>query len=99
MFKRLLKSVREYKTPTVLTLLFIVLEAIIEAFIPFITANMVNRIKDGAEIAEVLRLGGVLAVMAVLSLCCGGIAGFTCAKASAGFSKNLRRDMFHKVQT
>ena len=99
MFKRLLKSVREYKTLTVLTLLFIVLEAIIEAFIPFITANMVNRIKDGAEIAEVLRLGGVLAVMAVLSLCCGGIAGFTCAKASAGFSKNLRRDMFHKVQT
>ena len=99
MFKRLLKSVREYKTPTVLTLLFIVLEAIIEAFIPFITANMVNRIKDGAEISEILRLGGVLAVMAVLSLCCGGIAGFTCAKASAGFSKNLRRDMFHKVQT
>ena len=99
MFRRILKSVREYKLPTVLTLIFIVLEAIIEAFIPFITANLVNEIKDGVDMGYILKTGAVLFVLAILSLSCGGIAGFTCAKASSGFSKNLRHDIFSKIQT
>lgn len=99
MIKRLAKCIREYKLPTILTLIFIVGEAVIETFIPFITANLVNNIKAGAEMSYILETGGVLALMACASLCCGGIAGFTCAKASAGFAKNLRGDIFRKIQT
>jgi len=99
MIKRILKCVREYKTATFLTLLFIVLEAVIEALIPFITANLVDNIKAGIEMTEVLKTGLLLTAMACASLCCGGIAGFTCAKASAGFAKNVRHDIFSKIQT
>ena len=97
MWKRLLRSVREYKTPSILTLLFIVGEAIIETFIPFITADMVNRIKAGAPMGDVVKTGVLLAVMAIVSLSFGGLAAYTCAKASAGFSKNLRHDIYHAV--
>ena len=98
MLKRLSKSVREFKKPTILTLIFIIGEAIIETFIPFITADMVNRIKAGADTKEVLSIGLVLVVLAVASLTCGGLAGFTCARASAGFAKNLRHDLFQSIQ-
>ena len=99
MFKKLSKCVREYKLPVILTLLFIVLEAVIETLLPFITADLVNQIKAGAEMDLVVSRGILLVGMAILSLCCGGIAGFTCAKASAGFAKNLRHDIFNQVQT
>ena len=99
MLKRLSGSVREFKKPTILTLLFIIGEAVIETFIPFITANMVNAIKAGEPLREVLMTGGVLIVMACASLVCGGVAGFTCSKASAGFARNLRHDIFSGVQT
>ena len=99
MLKRLAKCVREYKIYVILTLVFIVCEAIIETLIPFITADMINEIKNGAEMKMILQKGALLAVMAILSLTCGGVAGFTCAKASSGFAKNLRHDLFRKVQT
>ena len=99
MLKKLAKSVRQYKTAVFLTLLFIVLEAVIETFIPFITADLINNIKKGVEMEELIKKGILLVVLAVVSLCCGGIAGFTCAKASSGFAKNLRSDIFGKVQT
>ncbi len=98
MYKRLLKCVREYKKPTFLTLMFMVFEAVIECLIPFITANLINNIKNGTDMPYVLRTGGLLIAMALLSLCCGGMGGATCARASSGFSKNLRHDLFHKVQ-
>ena len=98
MIKRLAKCIREYRRPTILTLFFIVLEAIIECLIPFITSDLVNRIQAGAEVSDIVRIGVVLVGMAILSLCCGGIAGFTCAKASAGFAKNVRHDVFHRIQ-
>ena len=98
MFKRLAQCVREYKRPTVLTLIFIVAEAIIETSIPFITANLVNAVKNGADMTQILQTGALLAVLACISLTCGGVAGFTCSKASAGFAKNLRHDIFHKIQ-
>ena len=79
MIRRLMKSVREYKRPTVLTLIFIVGEAVIETFIPFITANLVNRIKAGADMSYILETGGVLALMACASLACGGLAGLVYA--------------------
>ena len=99
MIRRLAGCVREFKRPAILTFIFIVLEAVIECFIPFITANLLNALQSGAELPVVFRFGGLLIVMAVLSLCCGGIAGYTSAKASAGFARNLRHDVFSRVQT
>ena len=98
MIKTLAKSIREYKLPSILTLIFIMGEVLIEVAIPFITANLVNNIKYNAPIAEVVKTGLTLILMALISLCCGGIAALTCAKASAGFAKNLRRDMYVKIQ-
>ena len=99
MIKKLVKCVREYKASSILTLIFIVGEALIETLIPFITAQLINHINDGANITEILKTGLILVGMAVASLTCGGIAGFTCAKASAGFAKNLRSDIFSKIQS
>jgi len=99
MLKKLLSCLREYKKPTIITLIFIIGEAIIETFIPFITAEMVNGIKNGVEMSEIIKTGVFLVIMAGLSLCCAGIAGVACAKASAGFAKNLRHDVFMKIQT
>lgn len=99
MLRKLSKCVREYKKPTILTLLFIIVEAVIEIFIPFITANLVNDIKGGAQIDTVVKSGLILTLLALLSLTAGGLAGFTSARASAGFARNLRKDIFDKVQT
>jgi ATP-binding cassette subfamily B protein len=98
MIRKLAGSIREFKTPTILTIVFIILEAIIESIIPFITANLVNGIKTGIDLKRILFVGMILIVLAVMSLASGGIAGFTCAKASTGFARNLRRDMFVNIQ-
>ncbi len=97
--KRLAGSVREYKLPSILTMIFIVGEVIIECWIPFIVANLTNDIKNGCGLDVIWKSGLQLLILAVLSLTCGGLAGFTAAKASAGFAKNLRHDLFFKVQT
>ncbi len=106
MIKQLAKSVREYKRPSLITLFLMIGEAVIEAIIPFITATyLINYLttaeQTGAQIEVwyVVRIGLILALMAMCSLACGGLAGFTCAKASSGFAKNLRHDLFHKVQS
>ena len=96
--KLLVKSVREFKKPTILTIVFIVGEVFLECLIPFITSNLVNSVKAGAPMSSVLRTGLILVLMAVISLACGGIAGYTCASASAGFSRNLRHDIFARIQ-
>ena len=99
MIKQLAKYIREYKLPTILTLIFIVGESVIEAFIPFLTAELVNKINDGVVINEVLKTGIILIVMAFISLAFGGLAGYTCAKASSGFAKNVRGEVFKKIQS
>ncbi len=98
MLRKLASCVREYKAPVLLTLLFITGEAVIEAAIPFLTARLVNEIKSGVDMQEVLRIGAVLVALALSSLACGGLAGFTSARAATGFAKNVRHDLFHKVQ-
>ena len=98
MLKKLAGCIREYKKPTLVTLVLIVLEVVIEVIIPFITANLVNQIKAGVPIAEVLEVGAVLVGLALVSLACGGGAGVSCARASAGFARNLRYDAFARVQ-
>lgn len=98
MIKKLASSLREYKKPTVATFLLMILEVFIEVLIPFITAELVNMIKAGAELTTVVRIGLVLVGMSLVSLACGSLGGFTCAKASAGFAKNLRHDIFARIQ-
>lgn len=98
MVKRLLSCVREYKKPTLLTLLFITGEVVIECLIPFITAMLINQLKSGLELSRLLQVGGLLVLMALVSLSCGGAAGYTSAKAAAGFAKNLRDDIFDRIQ-
>ena len=103
MLKKLAKCVREYKGVTILTLLLMVGEAIIETLIPFVTATfLINQIQEQGkdlDMGYILAVGGVLVLMAVASLTCGGLAGFTSARAAAGFAKNLRHDIFAKIQT
>ena len=96
--KTFAKCIREYKLPTILTLVFIVAEVSIEVLIPFYTADLVNDIKASVPMSEVVRLGLILVAMALLSLGCGGGAGYTGAKASAGFARNVRRDVFERIQ-
>lgn len=98
MIKTLVKSLREFKTPTLLSLLLIVGEVFFEVLIPFDTADLVNGIKAGEPMADVVRTGLGLLAMALASLACGGLAAFTSARASAGFARNLRRDIFTRVQ-
>ena len=99
MIKKLAKSIREYKKPSIITMLLMVCEVVIECLIPFITARLVNQIKAGVELSVLLKTGIVLALFAMISLCCGGIAAYTCSKASAGFAKNLRHDIFTRIQS
>ena len=96
--KKILGCVREYKLPSLITMFFIVFEALIETQIPTKTADLVNSIKAGIPMQEVAKTGLVLLAMAVVSLSCGGIAGFTCSKASAGLAKNIRHDVYDRVQ-
>lgn len=98
MIRQLAKSVREYKKPTILTLVLIMGEVFLEVLIPFITANLVNGIKAGEPMEKVIKTGILLIFMAILSLGCGALAGFTCSRASSGFAKNLRHDIFSQVQ-
>lgn len=98
--KTISASLREYRGVALLTVLFIVLEAIFNALIPFFTARLINNLQSQAiDMGAVSRTGLLLLAMAALSLTAGGLAGFTSAKASAGFAKNLRGDMFRKIQT
>ena len=96
--RRLFNCLHEYKKYAYITFALMVLEVFIEVLIPFITAQLVNDIKAGLELSELFKTGGVLFVLSLVSLCCGGFGGYTCAKSSAGFAKNLRHDLFVRVQ-
>jgi ATP-binding cassette subfamily B protein len=93
-----MQSIRQYKKASLLSLIFIIGEVILEVVIPFITADMVNKIQAGAQMDTILKMGGIITISAIMSLVCGALAGSFSAKASAGFAGNLRADMFAKVQ-
>ena len=97
--RKLTESVREYKTAAVVTPLLVLGEVVFEVMIPLYTADLIDAIKSGANLSQILSTGGVLALMALVSLAFGAAAGLTCAKASTGFAKNLRKDMFYNIQT
>lgn len=96
--KRLAQCIREYKLQSILSPLFIALEVIIEVMIPFTTAKLIDNIENQCEIPVIAKYGGILILLAVLSLICGALSGHFCAVASSGFAKNLRHDLFYAVQ-
>lgn len=98
MLKRLAGCVRQYKGASLLSPLFVVLEVIMEVIIPLLMAKLIDDGIDGANQAAILKTGGILAVCCILSLLFGILAGHFAAKASAGFAKNIRHDLFHTVQ-
>ena len=99
MIRKLAKSIREYTFPSILTVAFIIGEVLIECEIPYIIAELVNGISAGLRIEELIKTGFTLTIMAIISLICGGLAAYTCSKASAGFAKNLRHDVFTRIQS
>ena len=97
---RLIKSIRKYWTPSILTVFFMVIEAAAETMIPYITANLVNNLRTGnVDMLYLLRVGALLCAIAIISLSCGGLGGFTASMASTGFAKNIRADLMRKIQT
>ena len=98
MLKKLMGCVREYKKVSVLTPILMIGEVVMECLIPFVTAELVNQIKAGCEISVIAKHGLVLFAMACVSLFFGGMAGITGSKASCGFAKNLRHDLYYRIQ-
>ncbi len=98
MIATLLKSVREYKACSILAPLFIAAEVVVECIIPFITARLVNQIENGCDMTTIVKYGLLLVLMAIISLSCGALSGHFAAKASCGFAKNLRHDLYRSVQ-
>ena len=98
MLRVLAGSIREYKKPSLLAPVLVTGEVVMECIIPFLTANLVNEIKGGCELSEIAKYGLILVMMASLSLIFGALAGSACATASCGFARNLRKDMFYKIQ-
>ena len=93
--KTLLGSVREYKKPSLMTPVFMILEAVCECLIPFMMAKM---LEGDAQMSQILTYGSIMVALAVLSLTCGILGGQFAARASCGFAKNLRKDLFYAVQ-
>lgn len=99
MWKVLIKSLREFKKPSILAPTFVSLEVVIECIIPFLTAQLINQIRVGCGLDVILKYGLLLIVMASISLTFGRLSGTTCATASSGFARNLRRDLFENIQS
>ena len=98
MIKVLARSIREFKKASILTPLLVTVEVILECAIPFVIANLVNQMQAGCSMDVIVRYGAILIVMSIVSLIFGGAAGATCAAASTGFARNLRKDMFYNIQ-
>ena len=98
MIKKLMKSIREYKTPSLLAPFFVALEVVLEVIIPLLMANLIDDGIYQGEMNLVYKIGLELIICAVLSLIFGMLSGMFAAKASSGFAKNLRKDLYYKVQ-
>lgn len=98
MVKRLLKSVREFKKDALLTPFFVVLEVVMEVIIPLVMALLIDKGIDGQDMAAIWKYGIILVLCAMLALVFGAAAGTFAARASTGFARNLRHDMYYNVQ-
>ena len=99
MIKTLLTQIKEYKAATILAPIFTVFEVLMEVLIPFVTASIIDKGINAGNIQQVFFYGGIMLVMALLSLVFGGLAGRYAAKASSGLACNLRESIYEKVQT
>lgn len=95
--KTLLKSVREFKKPSILTPIYVSLEVILECLIPFIMASLIDEM-TGESLSPIIKYGSLLVALAFASLFCGFMSGKQAAVASCGFAKNLRKDLFFRIQ-
>ena len=105
MVSKLIKSVREYKKPSILTSIYVAFEVVLEVLIPFVMTGLLSYL-DSVSSGEVegrmtviLGYAGVLVLLAIFAMLFGVLSGINCAKASTGFAKNLRSDMYSKIQT
>ena len=98
MIKRLLKSVREFKKDALLTPFFVALEVVMEVIIPLVMALLIDKGIDGQDMAAIWKYGIILVLCAMLALMFGAAAGTFAARASTGFARNLRHDMYYNVQ-
>ena len=105
MIKTLAKSIREYKKPSILSPIFVAIEVILECLMPLVIMEFIAKISptgvngaEGVEMRTILIYGGILIGMALLSLITGMLSGRFAARASAGFAKNLRKDMYYAIQ-
>ena len=101
MIKTLAKSIREYKTASILTPTMVSLEVLLEVLIPFVTADLITYMQENGgsmDITKIVIYGVILVVMAMASLLTGMLSGKFCATASTGFAKNLRHDMYYRIQ-
>ena len=98
MIKKLAKSIKEYKRESILTPILVSLEVVMEVIIPLLMANLIDKGMYAGDMNEVLKIGLELVGAAMLSLTFGVLSGSVAAKASAGFAKNLRKDLYYKVQ-
>ena len=98
MIKRLLESVREFKKDALLTPFFVVLEVVMEVIIPLVMALLIDKGIDGQDMAAIWKYGIILVLCAMLALVFGAAAGTFAARASTGFARNLRHDMYYNVQ-
>ncbi|MBR0025757.1 MAG: ABC transporter ATP-binding protein, partial [Clostridia bacterium] len=98
MIKKLARSIREYKRDSILAPLFITLEVVIEVIIPLLMADLIDYGIELGDMAYIVKMGVALVISALISLCFGALSGSFAARASSGFAKNLRKDMYYRVQ-
>ena len=99
MIRTLLKEVKEYKTASIATPIFMILEVLFETLIPFLMASIIDKGVNTGDIHHIYKVGGIMIVAAFLGLLAGMAGGRYGAKASTGFAKNLRNAMFDQIQT
>ena len=98
MIKRLSQCIREYKKDAILSPVYVLVESLLDVAIPFVMADLIDKGIDAGNMGMILRYGTILVGFALVALLFGALAGRSCARATAGFARNLRHDMFHHLQ-
>lgn len=98
MIKRLSQCIREYKKDAILSPLYVLVESLLDVAIPFVMAGLIDKGIEAGNMSMILRYGAILVGFALVALTFGALSGQSCARATAGFARNLRHDMFHHLQ-
>ncbi len=98
MIKRLSQCIREYKKDAILSPLYVLVESLLDVAIPFVMADLIDKGIEAGNMSMILRYGAILVGFALVALTFGALSGRSCARATAGFARNLRHDMFHHLQ-